>query len=355
MSLKSFLIGALIIFSFSILSAQGISFEKGSWAEIIKKAKAENKYIFVFPYAEWCSPCKWMTKNVFTDAKVAENFNSKFVNYKFDMEKGEGPKFAKAYAVTAYPTLLFINPNGELAHKVLGAISADQLLMQSIKMFPSVKDFNNTPAKRASSGTGFAINSNGTIITNHHVTEGATSIKVRGVNGDFSIAFSAKVIIEDSKNDLSIIKIDDPNFTDLGTIPYTISNRQADVGSSVFVLGYPLRASMGDEVKLTNGIISSRSGFKGDITSYQITAPIQPGNSGGPLFDDKGSLIGVINAKHVEAENVSYAIKVSYLMNLIETIPNSLKLQTISSVLDKPLTEQVKIIKNFTYIIEIIE
>jgi S1-C subfamily serine protease len=204
-----------------------------------------------------------------------------------------------------------------------------------------------------SSGTGYAISSNGYIATNHHVTNGASSIKVRGINGDFSKTYNAKVIIEDKNNDLSIIKIDDSNFTTLGTIPYIIASRASDVGSSVFVLGYPLRATMGDEVKLTNGIISSKSGFKGDVTSYQITAPVQPGNSGGPLFDEKGSIIGIINAKHVGAENASYAIKASYLMNLIDLMPTTPKLQTISTVAGKSLTEQVKILKKYTYIIEI--
>ena len=223
-----------------------------------------------------------------------------------------------------------------------------------IKLFPTATDnFSNTPSESAGSGTGYAISSDGYIVTNHHVTNGATSIKVRGANGDFSKTYSAKVIIEDKNNDLSIIKIDDPNFNSLGAIPYVIANRASDVGTSVFVLGYPLRATMGDEVKLTNGIISSKSGFQGDVTSYQITAPVQPGNSGGPLFEDKGNIIGIINAKHTGAENASYAIKASYLLNLIDLMPTPPKLQTISSVTGKPLTEQVKILKKFTYILEI--
>lgn len=211
----------------------------------------------------------------------------------------------------------------------------------------------NTSSETISSGSGYAISSDGYIITNYHVTDGAKTIKVRGVNGDFSKIYSAKIAIEDKHNDLSIIKIDDPNFRSLGTVPYVISSRASDVGSSVFVLGYPLRATMGDEVKLTNGIISSKSGFQGDVTSYQITAPVQPGNSGGPLFDDKGNIIGVINAKHRGAENVSYAIKSPYLLNLIDLLPTPPKLQTICAVTMKPLTEQVKILKKFTYIIEI--
>ncbi len=223
-----------------------------------------------------------------------------------------------------------------------------------LKLYPTVSDnITTNSSKEISSGTGYAISSNGYIVTNHHVTNGANTIKVRGINGDFSKSYLAKVIIEDKNNDLSIIKIDDPSFTSLGTIPYIISSRASDVGSSVFVLGYPLRATMGDEVKLTNGIISSKSGFQGDVTSYQITAPVQPGNSGGPLFDDKGNIIGIINAKHGGAENASYAIKASYLINLIDLMPSPPKLQTVSTVAGKPLTEQVKILKKFTYIIEI--
>jgi S1-C subfamily serine protease len=222
-----------------------------------------------------------------------------------------------------------------------------------IKLFPSASDITNSPSDASGSGSGYAISSNGYIITNHHVTNGAKSIKVRGVNGDFSTSYTAKIFIEDKNNDLSIIKIDDPKFTSLGTIPYIIANRTSDVGTSIFVLGYPLRATMGDEVKLTNGIISSKSGFQGDITSYQITAAVQPGNSGGPLFDSNGNIIGIVNAKHTGAENAAYAIKSSYLMNLIDLMTEPLKLQTVSTVVGKPLTEQVKILKKFTYIIEI--
>jgi S1-C subfamily serine protease len=224
-----------------------------------------------------------------------------------------------------------------------------------LKLYPTVDDNigQKTNKIEKSSGTGYAISSDGYIVTNHHVTNGASSINIRGVKGDFSKTYTAKVVIEDKNNDLSIVKIDDPSFTSLGVIPFIIANRSVDVGSSVFVLGYPLRATMGDEVKLTNGIISSKSGFQGDVTSYQITAPIQPGNSGGPLFDEKGNIIGIINAKHVGAENASYAIKASYLMNLIDLMITPPKLQTISKVSGKTLTEQVKILKNFTYIIEI--
>ncbi|NLP59344.1 S1C family serine protease [Lutibacter sp. B1] len=221
-----------------------------------------------------------------------------------------------------------------------------------LKLYPTNEDDVTTSSGVQSSGTGFAISSNGYIVTNHHVVEGSSKISVRGVKGNFSRVYNAKVIVEDKNNDLAIIKVDDQNFTSLGIPPYKINSNLSDVGNSVYALGYPLRATMGDEVKLTNGIISSKTGFQGDITTYQISVPVQPGNSGGPLFDSNGNIVGIINAKHIGAENASYAIKTSYLMNLIlvmNTVPSLPKTNTISS---KKLSEQVKFVKEFVYIIE---
>jgi len=221
--------------------------------------------------------------------------------------------------------------------------------VEMTKIYPSSESHNSFTPR---SGTGFAISSNGIIVTNSHVINGSTSIKVKGIKGDFSKSYNAKILVEDRTNDIAIIFIDDISFSSLGTIPYIFSNKSSDVGCSVFCLGYPLRSTMGDEVKLTNGIISSKSGFQGDITNYQISAPVQPGNSGGPLFDYKGNLIGIISAKHIGTENVSYAIKVSYLLNLIEQIPIIYKRPELNSLIGKSLSDQVKRVKNFTYIIE---
>lgn len=228
-------------------------------------------------------------------------------------------------------------------------------MMTSIKLYPTIDDNieKNSKKTEKSSGTGFAITSNGLIVTNHHVVNEANKITVRGVNNDFNRTYSAKLVISDKNNDLAIIKIDDYSFSTLGVIPYTINPSVSNVGESIFVMGYPLRATMGDEVKLTNGIVSSRTGFQGDVTSYQISAPVQPGNSGGPLFNSKGQLIGIINAKHLGAENASYAVKSSYLTNLIDLLDYPPTLQTVSSLVGKPLTEQVQIIKKYVFIIEV--
>lgn len=221
---------------------------------------------------------------------------------------------------------------------------------QWIKVSPKLTD---NSAFHSGSGSGFAISSNGIIVTNYHVVEGASTIKVRGINSDFNKSYTAKVLVTDKNNDLALIQIEDAGFTSLGAIPFTIKTSLASVGENISVLGYPLRAAMGDEIKLTNGIISSKTGFQGDITSYQISAPIQPGNSGGPVFDSQGNLIGIINAKLTGAENASYAIKSSYLTGLIELLPTPPKLQTVNSLAGKTLPKQVEMVKSFVYIIEV--
>tara|TARA_B110000459_G_scaffold135359_1_gene147838 strand:- start:154 stop:1320 length:1167 start_codon:yes stop_codon:yes gene_type:complete len=112
------LIGAL--FSASILLAQGIQFFEGSFKEALVRANKENKLVFVDAYATWCGPCKLMTKDVFSDEKVAEFYNKNFINMKIDQEAGEGIQFAKDYKVNLFPTLLYIDSKGTLAHKSYG-------------------------------------------------------------------------------------------------------------------------------------------------------------------------------------------------------------------------------------------
>jgi thioredoxin 1 len=107
---------------------KGIVFTKGTWAEILKKAKAENKVIFFDAYTTWCGPCKLLQKNVFTRADVAQVFNKNFINVKFDMESGEGPMLAEKYPLQGYPTLFFINPDGKMVKEVIGYQKPETLI-----------------------------------------------------------------------------------------------------------------------------------------------------------------------------------------------------------------------------------
>ena len=112
---------------------------------------------------------------------------------------------------------------------------------------------------------------------------------------------------------------------------------------------------MGKEIKVTEGIISSKSGIMGDITTYQITAPIQGGNSGGPLFDNKGNLIGINSSRFnsYETENVNYSIKSSYVLNLIDVLPKTIDLPSSTKLQSLPLTKQIKEISKYVVLIKV--
>ena len=200
-------------------------------------------------------------------------------------------------------------------------------------------------------GTGFAI-ANGFVATNYHVTNGAKTIMVRGINGDVKEAYKGYVVASDRDHDLSIVRIMDIDFKAFGEIPYCIGKTMPEVGDDVFVLGYPMTNTMGQEIKLTDGIISAMSGYKGNPSMYQISAAVQPGNSGGPLFDSEGNVIGIVSAKHADAENANYAIKVSYLYSLVNSSGLGIKISDDNKVKSKLLSQKVKKVKPFVYLIE---
>ena len=113
----------------------GIQFIHDNLQEALAKAKAENKIIFIDCFTTWCGPCKMMSKLTFTDSSVAAFYNSKFVNLKLDMEAGDGPSLQKKQGITAFPTLLFINGDGEAVHKAIGFQDAEHFLEIGSKAF----------------------------------------------------------------------------------------------------------------------------------------------------------------------------------------------------------------------------
>ena len=205
-------------------------------------------------------------------------------------------------------------------------------------------------------GSGLIISKDGYIITNNHVIEETNKIEVEFILNKEIKKFNAEVIQVDRINDLAIIKISDSNFNGVDDLPYNFKTRTSDVGTKVYAYGYPMALSlMGKEIKITDGIISSKSGFEGDITSYQITAPIQGGNSGGPLFDDMGNLLGINSSGLTKdiADNVGYTIKSSYVLNLIDVLPKNIDLPSNTKLQSLPITEQIKEIAKYVVLIKV--
>ena len=241
-----------------------------------------------------------------------------------------------------------------------GALITNKANLSLIKLYP--KFDNNFSRKRlktgewSGNGSGIIISKSGYIITNHHVIDNADEIEVEFILDNEVQKFNAEIVQVDKTNDLAVIKIVDMNFDGVDNLPYNFKTRSSDVGTKVYAYGYPMALSiMGKEIKVTDGIISSKTGFDGNITTYQITAPIQGGNSGGPLFDDKGNLIG-INSSGISkdiADNVGYSIKSNYILNLIDILPKSIDLPSSQKLADLPLTEQIKQITKYVVLVKV--
>ena len=241
-------------------------------------------------------------------------------------------------------------------------IDAAQLVVQEVVNSQNIPqeylpEEKSDPNAWKGNGTGFFLSPQGYIATNYHVVEGANDIQVNFTRNGQVESHPATVVITDQQNDLAIIKISDDTFNAMQPIPYGILSRTKDTGSEVFAMGYPMADVMGTEVKFTDGKISSKSGIQGDVRVYQITVPIQPGNSGGPLFDMDGNVIGItssgLNRDYFKSENVNYAIKASYLRSLMEACPQEIILEEkkSTSMTNLSLTERIKQYEDYVVLI----
>ncbi|WP_316839953.1 serine protease [Pedobacter gandavensis] len=163
-------------------------------------------------------------------------------------------------------------------------------------------------------GTGFALTANGYLLTNLHVVDGADSVYVQDNKGE---SYKAKVVRTDSQYDLAILKITDASFNGLSSLPYRLKQSGIGMGDVVYTLGFPK-----DDAVFGEGYVSSKTGYNGDTTQYQVAIPVNPGNSGGPLLDHQGNIIGVISAKEKQVDGATFAIKSKYIQEALNSIPN---------------------------------
>ena len=236
-----------------------------------------------------------------------------------------------------------------------------------MKMFPTPSDISRVKKNRApkkpkikgwaGNGSGLIISKQGHIVTNHHVIKDIDSIEVEFKNDLGINKFKAKVINSDEANDLAIIQIVDKKFEGFKETPnYNFETEIAEVGTKVYAYGYPMALSiMGKEIKITDGIINSKMGFKDDIKTYQISAPIQGGNSGGPLFDEDGTLVGINSSglsKEI-ADNVGYSIKSNYISNLISALPQKIELPYSYTIKWISTEKQIKRLSQYVVLVKV--
>ncbi len=164
------------------------------------------------------------------------------------------------------------------------------------------------PSKGAAFGSGTFVQNEGTGLTNAHVVEGCTSATIEGYG-------RARITARDKTNDLALVQLTEPKRTE----SVQFARRSLKLGEFVYALGFPLPGIIDNGLNFTGGQVSSLSGLGGDTRHFQLSAPIQPGNSGGPVVNTSGQLVGVTRARlddvaTLEAsgalpQNVNYAIR----------------------------------------------
>lgn len=206
---------------------------------------------------------------------------------------------------------------------------------------------DNSDIVNAASGSGFAVSPTGHIVTNNHVIDGCSYMS--GYHKGKAVRFT--VLYRDPINDLAVLQGD---ITP--TNVFRISRKNPELLEEIYVAGYPFGSHVSSSVKVTKGIVSSLSGLGNNISNIQIDAALQPGNSGGPIIDTKGNVIGVAVAKldfkkvvedwGVIPENTNFGIKSNVVANLLES--NGIKIQEASNT---PLSnaDLGKVIRGATY------
>jgi len=173
-------------------------------------------------------------------------------------------------------------------------------------------------------GTGFLIDGKGYLLTNYHVVKNSTVVEVQNTIGEYQ----ARIIQVDRQSDLALLKIVDSTYHPFNALPYGISRSGADMGEELFTLGYPRPT-----IVYGKGYLSAETGFQGDSTSFQLTIAANPGNSGTPVLNADGEVIGIVTSSQQNAEGMVFAVRSRNICASLETMRSDSTLQKSDSTL----------------------
>lgn len=200
-------------------------------------------------------------------------------------------------------------------------------------------------------GSAFLIDTKGYLVTNAHVLRNSKGAIVTNNKGQEFKAVTVKV---DEARDIAILKIEDADYKASGNVPYGIRKSSTDIAEPIFTTGYPDNKFVYGE-----GYLSSLTGFNGDTLSCQIAVAANPGNSGGPVFNRNGEVIGILSTREIKAEGVVFAIQSKYIVEMVnelkknDTSAQSLKLPASSQVRGMERVQQVKKIQDYIFMVKV--
>jgi serine protease Do len=201
-----------------------------------------------------------------------------------------------------------------------------------------------------SGGTGFLIDAKGFLVTNAHVIQNASHIAVQN-NGGRDL--KTIVVFVDADRDLAVLKITDPKFKAPASIPYSIKRRSAEISEPIYTLGYPR-----NDIVYGEGYLAAKTGFNGDTLTCQIAIAANHGNSGSPIFNRNGEIIGILSTKQNAVEGAVFALQSKYIYNALtelkkDTSYHNIKIPATSNLKGIDRTKQVEKISDFVYIVKV--
>jgi S1-C subfamily serine protease len=235
------------------------------------------------------------------------------------------------------------NPETDKLSRELIAIKKDQT--QTNKELIALKSKINPAATPKSGGTGFLIDAQGYLITNAHVLKGKTII----ATNEKGQQFLATICMQDNIRDIAILKIDDRDYIPYKSLPYSI-NKSVNLAEPIYTMGYPK-----DEIVYSEGYLSSETGFKSDTLSYQIAIAADHGNSGGPVLNNNGDIIGILTDK--SEGGAVFAVKSLYIFKTVELLKKDtafakIKLTNFNTIKNLDRVQQVKKVNSCVFLIK---
>jgi S1-C subfamily serine protease len=327
-------------------------------AELKSEFSKHKKFVETLQYTATKNTLKTKLKDLHTVEFGADNI--KYINsHKSFFERYIKPTgFAASVAIVAVIlTITTLSMGGYLLEKQKDEVEELSKRVEVVedKQVGFIKGVTNVIVKNTqkllapanTTGTAFALNNKGYFITCLHVVHKCDSIYIGNKSFDYA---SARVVYTDTRMDIAILKLDSVALKDLTwkELPYAFKTSESDLAEKTFTLGYPTSSIVYGE-----GTISSSSRM-GDTAMYQVSIPVNEGNSGGPLIDEQGNIVGVVNSKKHNAEGTGYAAKSSYLADLLKNIDDEelkkeLTLNKRNSIKGLKRSEQVKRIAPFVF------